>query len=194
MKGNIMIRMISLMIIVPMLIAHFVGQINLLEMSWLWLTMFAGLNALQATFTGWCPVSRFMPKDPDTGACCAADTSGSCCTPKDSQDKQSKSSCCDTDDKEPCCSEKPSAACCSSSDVISIKVLGTGCKNCETTTQLIQTTADEMGVNIKLEKVEDIADIAGYGVMSTPGVVLNDKVVFSGSVPSKQQVKEMLEL
>ena len=49
-----------------------------------------------------------------------------------------------------------------------IKVLGTGCANCKTTLKLIEEVAKEMGVELQLEKVEDIQAIMGYGVMSTP--------------------------
>ena len=52
-----------------------------------------------------------------------------------------------------------------------IKVLGSGCANCQTTAKLIEETARELGVEIALEKVEDIGQIMSYGVMSTPGVV-----------------------
>ena len=49
-----------------------------------------------------------------------------------------------------------------------IKVLGTGCANCKTTLKLIETAAKEKGVEIQLEKVEEIQDIMAYGIMSTP--------------------------
>lgn len=71
----------------------------------------------------------------------------------------------------------------------SIKVLGTGCANCNATLKLIEETAKAKGVEIQLEKVEDMAAILGYGVMSTPGVVVDGKVVHSGGVPSKSVVE-----
>jgi len=74
-----------------------------------------------------------------------------------------------------------------------IKVLGSGCSNCKTTMQLIDDIAREEGVEIELEKVEDIADIMGYGVMSTPGVVIDGNVVHAGGIPSKSAVREWLE-
>jgi len=192
MKGNIMIRMISLMIIVPVFLAHFFGQIDLMQPSWIWLTLFAGFNALQATFTGWCPVSRFLPKDPDTGACCVSDTTGTCCSGSDEK-SQASTSCCG-DEKEAtkstdCCpDETKTESCCGGEEKLEIKVLGTGCANCANTAKLISETAEQEGVLITIVKVEDVADIAAYGVMSTPGVVIADKVVHSGGIPTKQAV------
>jgi small redox-active disulfide protein 2 len=71
-----------------------------------------------------------------------------------------------------------------------IKVLGSGCKNCETTANLIKIAAEQAGVEIELEKVTDIADIMGYGVMSTPGVVVDGVVVHSGGLPVPDQVRK----
>jgi small redox-active disulfide protein 2 len=69
-----------------------------------------------------------------------------------------------------------------------IKVLGTGCANCKTTLKLIEEMAKEKGAEIQLEKIEDIQAIIGYGVMSTPGVVLDGKVVHAGGVPSRDKI------
>ncbi len=73
-----------------------------------------------------------------------------------------------------------------------IKVLGTGCANCKTTIALIDQIAKAKGVEVKLEKVEELRDIMGYGVMSTPGVVINGKVVHAGGVPSRDKVEQWL--
>lgn len=69
-----------------------------------------------------------------------------------------------------------------------IKVLGTGCANCKTTLKLIENVAKEKGVEIELEKVEDLQAIMAYGVMSTPGVVVDGKVVHAGGVPSRDKI------
>lgn len=69
-----------------------------------------------------------------------------------------------------------------------IKVLGSGCANCKTTLKLIEEVAAEKGVPVQLEKVEDIQAIMGYGVMSTPGVVIDGKVVHAGGVPTRDKV------
>lgn len=73
-----------------------------------------------------------------------------------------------------------------------IKVLGTGCSNCRKTITLIDAVARERGVEIHVEKVEDIQDIIGYGIMSTPGVVIEGQVVHAGGVPSRQKVEGWL--
>jgi len=73
-----------------------------------------------------------------------------------------------------------------------IKVLGTGCANCKTTLKLIEEVAAEKGVPVQLEKVEDIQAIMGYGVMSTPGVVIAGKVVHTGGVPSRDKIAQWL--
>lgn len=69
-----------------------------------------------------------------------------------------------------------------------VKVLGTGCANCKATIKLIEEAANEKGVKIQLSKVEEIQDIMSYGVMSTPGVVIDGKVVHTGGVPSRDKV------
>ena len=73
-----------------------------------------------------------------------------------------------------------------------IKVLGTGCANCTTTLKLIADAASARGVSVELEKVEDLQTIMGYGVMSTPGVVVDGKVVHAGGIPSKASVESWL--
>ena len=70
-----------------------------------------------------------------------------------------------------------------------IKVLGTGCANCATTLKLIADAASARGVSVELEKVEDLQTIMGYGVMSTPGVVVDGKVVHAGGIPSKASIE-----
>ena len=70
-----------------------------------------------------------------------------------------------------------------------IKVLGTGCANCHNTIQLIEEVAKAKGMTINLEKIEDLQKIMGFGVMSTPGVVIDGKVVHSGGVPSRNKVE-----
>lgn len=72
------------------------------------------------------------------------------------------------------------------------KVLGSGCKNCVTTADLIERKAAELGMKIKVEKETDMAKIMGYGVMSTPGVVLDGKVIHAGGVPSPGTITEWL--
>ena len=73
-----------------------------------------------------------------------------------------------------------------------IKVLGTGCAKCKTTVALIEEIAKEKGVSISLSKVAELRQIAAFGVMSTPGVVLDGKVVHAGGVPSRSKVEQWL--
>ena len=73
-----------------------------------------------------------------------------------------------------------------------IKVLGSGCANCKRTLALIEEAAKAKGIDIKLEKVEDIGAIMGYGVMSTPGVVIDGTVVHAGGLPDRKKVEGWL--
>ncbi|MDI6750364.1 MAG: thioredoxin family protein [Rhodocyclaceae bacterium] len=73
-----------------------------------------------------------------------------------------------------------------------IKVLGTGCANCKTTLKLIEEVAAAKGVAVQVEKVEELKDIMSYGVMSTPGVVIDGKVVHAGGIPSREKIESWL--
>lgn len=68
------------------------------------------------------------------------------------------------------------------------KVLGSGCTNCKTTLRLIDEAAKAHGVEVELEKVEELSEIISYGVMSTPGVVLDGQVVHAGGIPAKDVI------
>ena len=70
-----------------------------------------------------------------------------------------------------------------------VKILGTGCANCKNTLALVEQVAREKGVAIKLEKVEDLPAIMAYGVMSTPGVVIDGVVVHAGGIPPRSKVE-----
>lgn len=76
--------------------------------------------------------------------------------------------------------------------IMDIKVLGTGCTNCKNTLALIEQVAQAKGVAVTLQKVEELREIMGYGVMSTPGVVINGKVVHAGGVPSREKIEQWL--
>lgn len=73
-----------------------------------------------------------------------------------------------------------------------IKVLGSGCVNCKSTLKLIEDAAKAKGVDVRLEKIEDVKEIVGYGIMSTPGVVIDGKVVHAGGVPSREKIERWL--
>ena len=70
-----------------------------------------------------------------------------------------------------------------------VKVLGTGCANCKATMKLIEEVARAKGAPVTVEKVEDIKDIMAYGIMSTPGVVIDGKVVHAGGIPARAKVE-----
>lgn len=74
-----------------------------------------------------------------------------------------------------------------------IKVLGPGCKNCITLDRIAHEVVAEMGIEATFEKIEDYTAIASFGVMSTPALVVDGKVIFSGRVPTPRNLKEMLE-
>ncbi len=73
-----------------------------------------------------------------------------------------------------------------------IKVLGTGCANCKTVAKLIAAVAEEKGIAIELEKVEEIREIMSFGILSTPGVVVDGQVVHSGGIPSRDKMEQWL--
>jgi small redox-active disulfide protein 2 len=69
-----------------------------------------------------------------------------------------------------------------------IKILGTGCANCKNTYALVEEVAKARGAAVELEKVEDLQKIMGFGVMSTPGVVIDGKVVHAGGIPDRARI------
>ncbi len=73
-----------------------------------------------------------------------------------------------------------------------IKILGPGCANCANLERVTRQAAADMGIEARFEKVTDYPAIVGYGVMSTPGLVVDEKLVLSGRVPTTAQVRELL--
>lgn len=76
--------------------------------------------------------------------------------------------------------------------MIHVQILGMGCANCRTTQKLVEQVLESKGLEARVEKVEDLAAIMRHGVMSTPGVVIDGKVVHAGGVPSRAQVEQWL--
>ena len=74
-----------------------------------------------------------------------------------------------------------------------IKVLGPGCRNCVTLEKRTREALTDLDLDAEIEKVTETADIMGYGVMSTPGLVVDGTVVISGKVPSVRQLKTLLQ-
>lgn len=73
-----------------------------------------------------------------------------------------------------------------------IKVLGSGCANCLRLEENTKQAAKELELSTKVEHIYDIAAITSYGIMSTPALVVDEKVVLSGRVPNAEEIKEML--
>ena len=77
--------------------------------------------------------------------------------------------------------------------MLNIKVLGTGFAKCKTTLKLIEEEAHTKGVTVRLDKVEELKEIMGFGVMSTPGVVIDGKVVHTGGMPGRDKIRQWLD-
>lgn len=74
-----------------------------------------------------------------------------------------------------------------------IKILGTGCPSCVSTEKVVVTVVQQLGIEATIVKVTDIMEIMNYDVMSTPAIVIDEKVVFKGKVPTAEEVKLLLE-
>jgi len=75
---------------------------------------------------------------------------------------------------------------------MNIKILGSGCAKCINLEKAARLAASELGIDATFEKVTDYADIASYGIMRTPGLVVDEQVLLAGRVPTAAQVKELL--
>lgn len=73
-----------------------------------------------------------------------------------------------------------------------IKVLGTGCPKCKTLDKLTRDVVAQNGIEARVTKVEDILEIIKYGILSTPAIVVDEKVVVSGRIPSADEIKQFI--
>lgn len=73
-----------------------------------------------------------------------------------------------------------------------VKILGPGCARCQTTADMVTAEADRLGVPVQVEKVTDFAAIAGYGIASTPGIVIDGVVVHAGGLPKAGDIAKWL--
>jgi small redox-active disulfide protein 2 len=73
-----------------------------------------------------------------------------------------------------------------------IKVLGTGCARCKTLEQLTRQAVESLQLDATIEKVEDIQKIISYGIMRTPGLVVDGRILIAGDIPSLEDLKDML--
>ncbi len=76
--------------------------------------------------------------------------------------------------------------------MLTIKILGPGCDNCKKLASLTQKAVTDLSVEAKVEKVTDYAEIMKYPILSTPGLVVNDKLVVSGRVPTEAEITTFL--
>ena len=74
-----------------------------------------------------------------------------------------------------------------------IEILGPGCRNCKLLAENAEAAAKELGIEFTLEKVTDIQAIAAAGIMRTPGLLVDGKVIMSGRVPSVEEIKALLQ-
>ena len=73
-----------------------------------------------------------------------------------------------------------------------IKILGSGCPKCKTLEKMTRDAVTKLGLEAEISKVQDIMDIMAYGVMSTPALVINEKVVLKGRLPSVDEIEKLL--
>ncbi|MBZ4218691.1 MAG: thioredoxin family protein [Chlorobium sp.] len=73
-----------------------------------------------------------------------------------------------------------------------VKILGSGCASCNQLVEVVKAVIAAEGINASVEKVEDIQQIMAYNVISTPALVVDERVLCKGRVPSREEIKEML--
>ena len=73
-----------------------------------------------------------------------------------------------------------------------VKVLGPGCQRCKTTEEMVKAAATKLAIPVTVEKVTDYAAIAAYGIASTPGIVIDGKVVHAGGLPKPEDLARWL--
>lgn len=74
-----------------------------------------------------------------------------------------------------------------------IKVLGPGCARCATTVDMVEAEAKKLGIEVDVEKITDYAAIAQYGIASTPGILIDGKVVHAGGLPKSADLAKWLQ-
>lgn len=74
-----------------------------------------------------------------------------------------------------------------------IKILGSGCANCKRLEAVTRKVVDALGIEAEIEKVTDFAEIMKYPILSTPGLVINEKLVSAGRIPTEGQIETWLK-
>ena len=142
---------------------------------------FLGVLPLVTGIINWCPLEMKM------GTCDPA--SGCCATP--AADANTNSSCCAT--PAPAQTAPKQATNFSfAAKTGKIEILGTGCKKCKELEMAAQKAVEELGSDYEVVKVEDIKEIANYGVTSTPALVVNGVIQSTGRVLSVDEIKKLL--
>ncbi|GAA6326253.1 thioredoxin family protein [Fusobacterium ulcerans] len=77
--------------------------------------------------------------------------------------------------------------------IMTIKILGTGCKNCTNLTDNVEKAIASLNIEANIEKVTDMGNISSYGIMSTPGLVIDEKVVSYGKVLKPEEIVKIIE-
>ena len=77
--------------------------------------------------------------------------------------------------------------------MISVKILGTGCKKCQNLENKVRELLSTNNIDAVVEKVTDINEMMNYGIMMTPGLVINEKVVSAGVIPKDDQIMKWLK-
>ena len=73
-----------------------------------------------------------------------------------------------------------------------LEILGTGCPKCKKLTELVTESVKELGITAEVSKVDKINDIVNYGVMTTPALAIDGKVVVAGRIPTKDEIKKWI--
>lgn len=106
------------------------------------------------------------------------------------KEKEGKSSCC-------CCtadSKETTKECCSTGqEILSIKVLGAGCKSCHQQYENVKEAVKALGLTVEVEYITDMEKVMEYGAMSMPAIVLNEKIVSMGKVLKPADVEKLLK-
>ena len=76
--------------------------------------------------------------------------------------------------------------------LLTVKILGSGCANCKRLEAITRQVIDQMGVEAEVVKVTEFSDIMAYNIMSTPGLVLNEKLVSAGRIPSAAEITALV--
>ncbi len=158
---------------------------------------YLGIIPLITGIINWCPMKKIMGGckngECSSGSCqtdIKSDQANSCCS--SSTKLTENSSCCDSqvsqqlDRKSSCCAD-------SKTDEIVIKILGTGCANCIALKKVVDEAIENIDKNIKVMKVEDINEIMKYQIVSTPGLVINEKIKSTGKLLNIQEVTKLIE-